>query len=36
MSKAKTIFSPGIRSVWLRALAVLAIGAVLITPLLVD
>lgn len=36
MSKANTIFSPGIRTVWLRALAVVAIGAMLVAPLLID
>ena len=36
MSQANTIFSPSIRSVWLRALAVVAIGAILVAPLLID
>lgn len=36
MSRANTVFSLGIRSVLLRALVVVAIGAMLVVPLLID
>ena len=36
MPKANTIFSPSLRSMWLRAFAVVAISAMLVGPLLID